>query len=56
MFQFTEFERLLRIENPAYEYFGRSSLHTITKLVRGGLGRFHVTQLAAEMTKVPAIK
>ncbi|MDX7987818.1 hypothetical protein FE392_10820 [Xenorhabdus sp. 12] len=56
MFQFTEFERLLRIENPAYEYFGHSSLHTITQLVRGGFGSFHAIQLAAEMTKVPAIK
>ncbi|MFT2798884.1 hypothetical protein [Serratia sp. N21D137] len=56
MFQFTNFERTLRTDNPTYERILRSDLHVVINLVRHGWGTFRVEQLASEMKKISAIK
>ncbi|MBS0054497.1 hypothetical protein [Yersinia sp. Marseille-Q3913] len=56
MFQFIDFDRVLRTDNPTYERILCSDLHAVINLVRHGWGTFRVEQLASEMKKISAIK
>ena len=52
MFKFTDFDAVLRKDNPNYERVIRSELHTVVEILRNGGARVHLGELAVEMKKV----